>query len=408
MIPLEEARRFVMDACRPLPVEDLGLDRALGLVLAAPVRAPHPVPPFANSAMDGYAVRAEDTADAPRPLRVIGTVLAGQHSDLTVGPGEAMRIMTGAPVPAGADAICILEETRELEGGLVEVERAVPPKNHVRFPGDDVAAGAEVFEAGTALTAAHVGVLASLGIGTVAVHRRPRVGVASTGDELVEPGRPLGPGQIHDSNRPALRSQLASDGFEAVDLGNIGDDEASLETAFREADGACDAIVTSGGVSVGDRDLVKVVLERLAAGSMRWMQIAIRPAKPFAFGVLAGGQTPVFGLPGNPVSALVSYELFVRPALRAMAGERQVDRPRFSAVADSDLRRTPDGKLHLLRVQATLGRDGFVHVRPSAGQGSHMLRAMADANALALVPDGDGISAGDRVEVVLLDAQRLG
>ena len=407
MIPLGEAREYVLGSARALAEADLPLAEALGTVLSEPVRAPHPVPPFANSAMDGYAVRAEDTAAAPVALRVTGVILAGQHSERPVEPGEAVRIMTGAPVPPGADAISMLEETRQLDDGRVEIQAAVAPKQHVRFPGDDVAAGAEVFEAGTALTPAHLGVLASLGVGTVRVRRRPRVGVASTGDELMEPGQPLGPGQIHDSNRPSLLAQLTTDGFEAVDLGNIGDDETALESAFEKASASCDAIVTSGGVSVGDRDLVKVVLEKLAGGSMRWMQIAIKPAKPFAFGTLAEGSTPVFGLPGNPVSALVSYELFVRPALRQMAGHLQIERPRPRAVVEAALRRPRDGKLHFQRVRASLGDDGLVHVRPSGGQGSHQLRAMADANALAVVPDGDGLGVGDRVEVLLLDADRL-
>ena len=246
------------------------------------------------------------------------------------------------------------------------------------------------------------------GIETVSVHPRPRVAVVSTGDELATASGTLAPGQIRDANRPALLAQLRVDGFQVVDLGTVGDDELALAHILEEGASSCDAVVATGGVSVGDRDVVRVVLEKLCGQAMRWMQVAVKPAKPFAFGTLASNQTPVFGLPGNPVSALVSYELFVRPALRAMAGYRVLDRPRLSATAETDLGRRRDGKLHLLRVLAQTGDDGTLRVRLSGGQDSHMLFAMAEANALALLPDGDGVAAGGRVDVLLLDTERLG
>jgi molybdenum cofactor synthesis domain-containing protein len=233
------------------------------------------------------------------------------------------------------------------------------------------------------------------------------VGVLSTGDELVTTAGALAPGKIRDANRPALLAQLKADGFGALDLGAAGDDEAALAALIEDAASRCDAVVTSGGVSVGDRDVVKLVLERLSGATMRSMQVAIKPAKPLAFGVLEASGTPVFGLPGNPVSALVSYELFVRPALRSMAGHTELDRARLAAVADVDLPRSRDGKLHLIRVTARAGADGVLRVRMSGGQGSHMLRAMAQSNALALLPDGDGVRSGENVEVLLLDADRL-
>jgi molybdopterin molybdotransferase len=278
----------------------------------------------------------------------------------------------------------------------------------VRPAGDDVAAGAVVVPAGTVLTPAHLGLLARLGASSVVVHPRPRVGVMSTGDELVEGPAALHPGMIRDGNRPSLLASVRQAGWEAVDLGIVGDDRRALVDAFGSASGCCDAIVTSGGVSVGDLDVVKVVLEELAGGSMRWMQVAIRPAKPFAFGTLADGGTPVFGLPGNPVSALVSFELFARPALRRMAGHRVLDRPVLRAVAGTGLSREPDGKLHLVRVTAVIDADRRLHVRASGGQGSHQLLAMAEANALALVPEGTGVPPGGEVDVLLLDTELLG
>ena len=249
-----------------------------------------------------------------------------------------------------------------------------------------------------------MGVLSSIGVEQLLVHPCPTVGVLSTGDELITSAGALAPGKIRDANRPALLAQLQADGFGTVDLGVAGDDEAALTALLEEAGSRCDAIVSSGGVSVGDRDVMKTVLKDLSGPTMRSMQVAIKPAKPFAFGVLKETGTPVFGLAGNPVSALVSYELFVRPALRSMAGCAVLDRPRLAAVAEVDLPRPRDGKLHLVRVTARTGIDGVLGVRMAGGQDSHMLRVMAQSNALALLPDGDGVRAGERVEILLLDA----
>jgi molybdopterin molybdotransferase len=249
--------------------------------------------------------------------------------------------------------------------------------------------------------------LANQGLEVVSIHPRPRVGVLSTGDELVAGSGPLAPGQIRDANRHALVGLVRREGWDPIDLGIVGDDEAALGDALDRAGAACDAIVTSGGVSVGDLDIVKVVLDKRAGGTMRWMQVAIRPAKPFAFGTLEGPGTPVFGLPGNPVSAMVSFELFVRPGVRRIAGHRDLHRSVIPAVADSGLPRMPDGKVHFVRVVAWPGADGRWRLRPLAGQDSHQLLAMADANALAVLPDGRGVSAGDTVGVLLTDPERL-
>jgi len=408
MISLAEARQAVLADISALPAHVLPLSEAAGCVLAEAVVASEPIPAFTNSAMDGYAVRADDIRQAPVELEEIGVILAGDAPDLTVGPGQAVRIMTGAPLPSGADAICMVELTHPGPPGIVVVDSAVQPGTHVRHPGEDVATGTSVFDAGTSISPAHIGVLTSLGVRRVTVHRRPRVGVLSTGDELVDDDGPLPVGKIRDSNRPGLLATLATDGMEPVDLGHVGDDEALVAKAFEVAAQTCDAIVTSGGVSVGDRDVIRMVLEELGGPAMRWMQVAIKPAKPFAFGRIAASRTPVFGLPGNPVSALVAYELFVRPALRAMAGHRRLDRPVLRATAAVELSRQPDGKLHLQRVRVTAGADGRLQVMPAGGQASHQLRALADANGLALLPDGAGVEVGADVAVLLLDATRVG
>jgi len=408
VIPLDDARLVVLSGVSPARPVECALGDALGCVAAQRVAAAGCVPPFTNSQMDGYALRAADTAAGDVRLQVVGSVMAGLVGEMTVGGGEAVRIMTGAPLPAGADAVCMVERTSTEDGGsAVVVHGPVAPGEYVRRRGEDIEAGQVVIEEGTVLGPFHLGVLASLGEVAVLVHPRPRVGVLSTGDELTLPGRPLRPGAIRDANRPALLAQTRASGFGAEDLGIVADDEDSVAEALIGATTRCDAVVTSGGVSVGDRDYVKVVLDKLTGGQMRWMQVAIKPAKPLAFGVLPGSGTPVFALPGNPVSSLVSFELFVRPALRKMAGHRQLDRPTLDGLADEDLRRVADGKLHLARVVAALGADGRVHVRSSGGQASHQLRAMAAANALALLPDGEGVRRGDRVRVMLLDADGL-
>jgi molybdenum cofactor synthesis domain-containing protein len=404
VISLDDARQHVVAACSPLPVEAVALADALGCVTAAAIVASEPVPPFANTAMDGYAVRAADTQDVPATLTVTGTLAAGDDpTGHKVGAGEAVRIMTGAPIPPGADAIVMVERTHTADAGAaVVVEVCAALGDHIRPAGEDLASGQEVFAAGTLLGAGHLGVLASLGVEAVEARRAPRVGVLSTGDELLEGGGPLRLGQIRDSNRPTLLALVAASGFEAVDLGLIRDDEVVIDRALHDGLARCDAVVTSGGVSMGEFDYVRAVLDRLAAGEVTWMQVAIRPAKPLSFAVVDG--KPVFGLPGNPVSSMVSFELFARPALRKMMGfpPDALDRPRVTAVADDGLARHPDGKLHLARVVCEFGADGRYHVRSSGGQASNLLRAMALANALALVPDGDGIAPGGDVDVLLL------
>ncbi len=404
LVPLAEAKAHVAARCARLPLVSLPAAEALGLVLAAPVVAGEDVPPFANTAMDGFAVQAADTADAPVTLTVVDTLTAGRAPTRTVGPGEAVRIMTGAPIPEGADAVVMVERTHPGEGDdgsrvVIEVPAAVG--DNIRGIGDDVRVGTEVLAAGTRLGPAQLGVLAMLGVEVVEVVRRVRVGVLSTGDELVAAGVALAPGQIRDSNRAALLAAVAAAGVEPVDLGWCPDQDEAIEETVRRGCATCDAVLSSGGVSMGDVDLVKVVLDRI--GEMRWMQLAIKPAKPFAFGVVEG--VPVFGLPGNPVSSLVSFELLARPALRAMMGHPHPERWQLRAVADQGLARRADGKTHFVRVLVDHDPEGTLHVRSSGGQGSHQLGAMARAQGLAVLPDGEAVAPGAEVRVMLLDAE---
>jgi molybdopterin molybdotransferase len=367
-------------------------------VLAAPVISTEEVPAFVNTAVDGYAVRAADVVDVPVELSVVGEIAAGQAPGLPVGPGEAIRIMTGAPLPDGADAVVMVEDSERIGDERVRLTRSVDSGTALRGAGDDVKVGEELFPAGVEVSPPVLAVLASINARSVLVYPRPRVAVLSTGDELVDDGSPLAIGQIRESNKTMLAALLVETGCEVVDVGVVRDDEAELEMALRDAAATCDAIVSSGGVSMGDYDVVKAVLGRIA--EMAWMQIAIKPAKPFAFGRLDG--IPIFGLPGNPVSSFVSFELLARPALRRMMGHKNLTRPNLVAVADTTLTRRPDGKVHFMRVNGEFAGDGRYHVRPVGAQGSHQLAATAGADAMAVVPDGDGIPEGAAVAVLML------
>jgi len=405
LVPLDVVQREVLDAVTTLDPATVGLDAALGLALAETVRSTEPVPPFANTAMDGYAVRAADTAgalaDTPVRLRVVGELPAGRAPDRAVGAGEAIRIMTGAPIPPGADAVVMVERTAAdgVDGVLIGVEAG--RGDHVRPAGGDLAPDAVVFEPGTVLGPAHLGVLASVGLTRVRAVRRPRVAVLSTGDELVAADAPggLAAGQIRDSNRPMLLALVEETGCESVDLGIAADDETGIVAALQDAAARHDAVLTSGGVSVGDYDYVKVALDRL--GTLVAREVAIKPAKPLAFGVIGG--VPVFGLPGNPVSSLVSFECFARPALLQRMGHRHRFRPEVTARAEQAFTRRPDGRLHLDRVRLRAEDDGYAAAR-TGDQASNVLSATAAANGLALLPDGDGVPAGGSVRVLRLDA----
>jgi molybdenum cofactor synthesis domain-containing protein len=379
---------------------------AAGLVLASDVVSGENVPPFANTAVDGYAVRSSDLHTVPVELHVVGELAAGAAPSVAVVTGAAIRIMTGAPLPEGCDAVVMVEDTERVGSDSVRIHKSVPAGSAFRLAGSDVAVGDTVIAAGTQVTPMVEGVLASVNAKTVSVYPRISVGVISTGDELVDDGSALEIGQIRESNRLMLLRLVAEAGATPVDLGIIRDDEPALEHALRTAvnERSCDVIITSGGVSMGDYDVVKAVLSRIA--NMQWFQIAMKPAKPFAFGTLTndrGVNVPIFGLPGNPVSSLMSFELIARPALRNMMGFGAAShRPEVMAIADEDIVRHEDGKIHFDRVRAIWGSDGRVHVRRTGAQGSHQLASTSIANALIAVPDGNGLRAGDEVVVTFL------
>jgi len=392
-----DAQNTVENAVARLDTVTVNRDDAYQCVIAADVVSPENVPPFANSAVDGYAVTLADMTTGVAELKVSGTIAAGDAPEPAVTPGHAVRIMTGAPVPAGAEAIVMVEDSQRIGDDRVKLTAKVEPNQAIRPAGDDVKQGDTVFRAGDEVNAAVMGMLASMNVEHVEVTRRPVVAVLSTGDELVDDGSELGPGQIRESNKTMLVRLVAEAGCDVVDYGIVRDDEAELEEVLRHASQHCDAIVTSGGVSMGDYDVVKAVLGRIA--DMQWMQIAIKPAKPFAFGKLNG--TPIFGLPGNPVSSFVSFELFARPALRKMAGHTQPQRPPINVTTAATFKRKPDGKEHFARAIVT-ATNGVLTATPVSAQGSHQLAATALANALVILPDGNSVAPGDTVQALLL------
>ena len=398
MIPLDEAQDYVLERVSQLPEEVVGITSARERVTAEAVTSGELVPPFDNTAVDGYALKAADTDGATESnevtLEVIGTIPAGTQPDFEIKSGQSVKIMTGAPLPEGADAVVMVEWTRQDKSkDLVHLSRSAKRGDHIRRSGEDLCPGDQVIDKGTALTPAHIGLLAGLGIYQVNTIGRPTVGVFSTGDELVEGNEPLLPGQIRDSNRFSLVALLESDGFETIDLGLIPDNEEAIERTVREGVAKCDALITTGGVSMGDYDYVKVVLNNM--GDMRWMQIAIKPAKPFAFGVVQG--VPIFGLPGNPVSSMVSYLLLAKPALNKMMGKKSVFPQVFHGIAADDFRRRADGKTHFVR-SFLHEEKGATLLSPIGKQGSHQLSGMAEANTLSIIPDGDGVTNGNPIE----------
>jgi molybdopterin molybdotransferase len=393
----------ILDVVQPLSPLAMNLLEAHGCVLTEDVVAPAPLPGFDNSAVDGYAVRAADvasaTADDPVVLPVTGDVAAGPASPLRVSAGSCVRIMTGAAVPAGADAVIPVEWT---DGGVatVVIRRAPVEGANIRRAGEDVASGDTVLAAGSPLGAVQIGLAAAVGRSRVLVRPRPRVVVVSTGSELVEAGQPLGPGRIADANSPALTAAAVEAGAIAYRVGIVPDDPRALEATLEDQLVRADVLVTSGGVSVGAYDVVKEVLSRL--GTVSFDKVAMQPGMPQGFGTIGPESTPVFGLPGNPVSALVSFEAFVRPALRKMLGATPLERPRVQAVTRVELR-SPLAKTSYLRVGLSLEKGQHV-VTPVSGTGSHLLAGMSRANALAVIPEGvERVAPGDPVEVLVLE-----
>src|SRR2546426_11089809 len=381
-----------------LPAVDVPLLDALGLVLAENISADRDVPPFRNSAMDGYAVRSDDVATAPARLRVVGEIAAGGFPERAITKGEAMRIMTGAPMPEGADTVVRVEDT-DNASDVVTITAATPKGISVRQAGEDLRKGEMILTAGTVLRAAEIGLLASVGRPKVSVRKRPRGAVFSTGDEIADLDAPLAKGQIRDSNRYTLASAIRAAGAEPWVRGSVRDSPDALRAALGEAR-AADAIVTSGGVSVGDHDHLKPVLSEL--GTIDFWAIAIRPGRPLAFGELKDGdrRVPIFGLPGNTVSALVTFEIFVRPALLRMQGRANVARPRAKARLGE-----PVDKLGSLRFFARGIHDPEEGtVRLTGPQGSGILRSMSLANCLIDLPVGPlRFEKGEVVDVILTE-----
>ena len=375
-----------------------------GRVVAQDVVATEFIPPFANTAVDGFAVRAQDVTTAGVELEVLGVIGAGHVASYEIGAGQAARIMTGAPMPRGADAVVMIEDATELSPTRVRCNKPAKVGDAIREIGEDVRAGDVVFKSGDVINAAGIGVLASINARKVLSYPKLRVAMLSTGDELVIDGSELKPGQIRESNLTMLAEMISATGCEVINLGIVADDEAVLESKLRDVATKCDAIVTSGGVGQGDFDVVKIVLSRIA--EMNWMQMAIKPAKPFAFGKLKTSDArviPIFGLPGNPVSSMISFEILARPALRKMMGHTQnLTRPTVHAIVDAPMKRKQDGKIHFMRVFGEFANDGRLHVRDTGPQGSHQLAATSQANGLAIVPDGQGLPAGAEVDVMLL------
>ncbi|MCP2336934.1 molybdotransferase-like divisome protein Glp [Actinomadura rupiterrae] len=400
MRTVEEHLAGILNAVPVLPPLDLALLEAGGGVLAEDVASPMPLPPFDNSAMDGYAVVASDIAraskDTPVTLPVVGDILAGDDGIAAIRAGLSARIMTGAPLPAGADAVVPVEWT---DGGStsVRIHRSAPSGNYIRRAGEDVLEGQVVAPAGTRLGAAQLGMMAAVGKSRVVVRPRPRVVVLSTGNELREPGSPLAPGQIWDSNSFMLTAAVIEAGGVGYRQTTVGDEPDKVLETLEDQLMRADAIVTSGGVSMGTRDVVKEVLT--GTGTVEFHKVAMRPGKPQGFGLLRG--TPIFTLPGNPVSAYVSFQVFVRPALRAMQGLPPEPLPTVSAVLDGDLK-SPAGIRHYLRARLSYGPAGYA-VSPAEGQGSHQLGSLASANALIVLPEAvESASAGSHVEVMRL------
>ena len=397
-LTVEDALERILVGIPSMPSHEVRLPDALGRILAEDATADRDVPPFTNSAMDGYAVRGADVAHAPSRLTVVGDIAAGAVPERGIGPGEAMRIMTGAPLPHGADTIVRVEDT---DNGMeiVRVTVITPTGMSVRQAGEDLQAGEIVLTRGTLVRPAEIGVLATTGRARARVVRAPLVAVLSTGDEVVELDAELRPGQIRDANRYSLSAAVRAAGCEPWMLGIVRDSAQALREALREAL-AADVIVTSGGVSVGDHDHVKPVVSEM--GTMDFWSIAIRPGRPLAFGELRDGErrVPIFGLPGNPVSSLLTFELFVRPALLRMAGHQSVSRPR----ARARLVERIEKPAHLRFFARGIYASGAGIVRTTGPQGSGILRSMAQANCLIDLPPGQSChEPGELVDVILTD-----
>lgn len=394
MISLEEARAQILNSIKPLSAEVLQLAEAYGRIVAEPILAPCDLPRFDNSAMDGYAVRSEDVRNAPVRLKIVTRIEAGETALQPIRSGECARIFTGSPLPAGADAVVMQEETRadsDDPAGVLVLSQVEPGKN-VRVKGGDVGCGKELFAAGEALNAGAIGLLGALGLSEVKVGRRPRVALLATGSELREPGQALEPGSIYESNRQMLVPLLLSAGAQPIILPLVPDTVPATREALEKALAQADAVITTGGVSVGELDFVKAAFEEIG-GKLEFWKVAMKPGKPFVFG--RWGEKFLFGLPGNPVSAFVTYLLLVHPALRRWQGARETGLSTSRGRLVERLANKGDRR-QFMRVH--VAQDG--EVRSAGGQDSHVLSSLANANGLLDVPPGTTLEAGSEVSVL--------
>ena len=396
-LPVAKARAVIRSFLTPVTAnERVPVRAALGRVLAEDIVSPLDVPAHDNSAMDGWAMRFADlSANGETRLRVVGTAFAGHHLELAVGPGECARVMTGAVMPAGTDTVVIQEEVRT-EGELAIIPAGQKQGQNRRLAGEDLAAGRVVLKAGRVMHPAELGLIASLGIGEVSVRRKLRVAFFSTGDELCSIGAPLGKGQVYDSNRYTLHGMLARLGVDSIDMGVVRDDPAALEAALREAGACADAVVTSGGVSVGEADFTRKLMTDL--GDVAFWKIAMRPGRPMAFGRIGGAH--FFGLPGNPVAVMVTFYEFVRDALLALSGRTDdFALPLFRVPSETSLRKKP-GRTEYQRGILSCSPQGEWRVRITGQQGSGVLRSMSEANCFIVLEHERGeVKAGDLVSV---------
>jgi molybdopterin molybdotransferase len=402
MIKVDDALKTILGLIPTLSSEEVRLTEALDRVLTQDVYADIDIPQLDNSAMDGYALKALDvknaTASSPKILEVVEDIKAGDLSRRRLQKGEASRIMTGAPMPEGADSVVIVENTQKEGVNKVEIFRAIKPGENVRRRGEDIKSGELIIAKGTPLTSAHIGILASLGLSNIRVTRKPKVAVLATGDEVVDVDEKLELGKLRSSNTYTLYSQILKSGGMPKNLGIAKDKPEELEEKLKQGLD-CDMILTSGGVSVGDYDFVKFILAKMGTDIKFW-QVAMRPGKPLVFGLIQG--KPILGLPGNPVSSMVSFEVFVRPALLKMLGQGIDNRKQVDAVLEEDIEKRK-GLRYFLRAQ-TRWEDGVYLTRTSGPQGSAILKSMAQSNSLIILPEEEEfIRKGTRVTVRFLD-----